>query len=371
MNRFLQKLFQGLMDLSENSLPGETGREGALPGTFPGTEKVLSSMTLDEKTAMISGYRSFAVSPVPGVGIPPVWMSDATGGVRLFGGGTAFPCPLAMAAGWNPDLVREAAAAIGAECRERGVSVILGPGVNVCRVPTGGRNFEYLGEDPFLAGTMAVSYLRGARLAGVEGVVKHFACNNSDYDRHRENAVVDERTLRELYLPAFRRAVKEGGARFIMTAYNQINGVYASENRKLLHDILRGEWKFDGAVMSDWISTYSTVPAVKAGLDLEMPKAKRFSPKRIRKALSGSALAEKDLDRMVRDIISACERSGFYDERTEGPVLPGAGETGLKSACEGIVLLKNSGILPLSRKKVRKIVVTGSCARHTPTGGGG
>lgn len=364
MGRLVQRVFQRLFDMSEKVLPKETGAVLEVKRSLPGTEELLSMLTPDEKINLISGYRSFAVSPVPRLGIPPVWMSDATGGLRLFGGGTAFPCPLAMAATWNPALVRRAAAAIGGECRRRGVSILLGPGVNICRVPTGGRNFEYFGEDPFLAGALAAAYITGTRSAGVESVVKHFACNNSDYDRHRENAVVDERTLREIYLPAFRTAVRDAGVRYVMSAYNQINGVYASENRRLLTEILRDEWGFTGAVMSDWISTYSTAAAALAGLDLEMPGPKRFSPKKIHRALRRGELNWSDIDGMVRHILSARGDGGTAEP-------PPAVETALQTAAEGIVLLKNEGVLPLERPSVRRIVVTGSRAVQTPTGGGG
>lgn len=387
MSRLARKMFQRLFDANEDSQLKQTlGTGGAdaavtvnVPGTnFPGTEEILSGMSPEEKIRVISGFHSFAVPPVPSAGLPPVWMSDATAGVRLFGGGTAFPCPLAMAATWNHSLVRDVATAIGYECRARGVSILLGPGVNICRLPTGGRNFEYFGEDPFLAGTMATAYITGTRRAGVESVVKHFACNNSEYDRHRENAVVDERTLREMYLPAFRMAVTEGAVRFVMSAYNQINGTYASEHRRLLMDILRDEWGFDGAVMSDWTSTYSTVPAIKNGLDLEMPSAKRFSLNKIRRELQRGTVTEEDLDRMAAHILSACGDSGLYaglpgDRGTSSGDrgAPAVEETARRAAAEGMVLLKNNGILPLRREGLRRIVVTGSMAEHTATGGGG
>jgi len=329
MRRFIQRVFQWLFDLSEAGLPRETGASTGEKIRFPGTEDCMSRMILEEKIQLISGFRSFAVSSVPSCGLPSVWMSDATSGLRLFGGGTAFPCALALAATWNNETVHRAASAIGGEFRRKGVSILLGPGVNICRVPTGGRNFEYFGEDPFLAGSMASAYIQGTRSAGVESVVKHFACNNSEYDRHRENVILDPRTLHEIYLPAFRMAVQEAAVRFVMASYNQINGVYASENRFLVQDILRDRWSFDGVVMSDWLSTYSTVDAVKGGLDLEMPGPKRFSSRKINRELERGTLKVSDIDRMVQHIVSACGRSNLYSgDRAPGNPPPAGALSG-------------------------------------------
>ncbi|MBN2048831.1 MAG: glycoside hydrolase family 3 protein [Spirochaetales bacterium] len=376
MYSIAQSVFQKLMSLSELSLPGEPAQpEEGVDASIVGStaEEILTRMTLDEKITLLAGYKSFAIAPVPRLGVPPVWMSDATGGLRLFGGGTSFPCAMAMAATWNPRLIEATAEQIGAEFRSHGIALLLGPGVNICRLPTGGRNFEYFSEDPHLSGVQAVSYIRGLRKSGVEAVVKHFACNNSDYDRHRENARVDERVLREIYLPAFRAAVKEGEVQFVMTSYNQLNGVYTSEHPWLLKTVLRDEWGFSGVVMSDWTSTYSTVDAMRNGLGLEMPGPKRFAPGKIKQALRQGKITPEELDERVSTTLSTCLRCGFYDKRDQAkaadpiPATPAL----LSAAVEGIVLLKNSGVLPLQRRRVKRIVVTGSCARGTDTGGGG
>jgi beta-glucosidase len=221
-------------------------RAYAGPGPFAGmpaderARAVLARMTLAEKIAFIGGDLSFAVRGIPRLGLPRVWTSDATGGIRGHGPSTSFPCMLALAATWNRDLVMRTAQAIAEEGRAKGISILLGPGLNIYRVPVCGRNFEYAGEDPILAGTLAASYIAGARAGGLLTTVKHFACNNSEYDRHKTDSVVDERTFREIYLRAFELAVRNGKSAGVMSSYNPVNGTYASANRRLLTEILRG-----------------------------------------------------------------------------------------------------------------------------------
>ncbi len=234
-------------------------------------EKLIDDLTIEEKIKLLGGYKAMGIHPIPRLGLPSVWCSDATPGLRCFPGGTAFPGGLTMAATWNPELIEEVAATIAEEFRAKGVKILLGPGINIYRVPTCGRNFEYMGDYPFPAGKMSASYIRGAQSKGVFTTIKHFACNNSDYDRHKTDSVLDERTLREIYLPAFKMAVKEGGTYGLMSSYNPINGTYASENYHLLTEILREEWGYEGFVISDWVSVYSTEGPIKNGLDLEMP----------------------------------------------------------------------------------------------------
>ncbi len=222
------------------------------------------SLPLKKKITLLSGQDEFCIPGIPRVGLKPVWTSDATLGLR--GGWNApvtdFPASVAMAATWDTPLLTKVGGEHigGAECRALGIGgVLLGPGgVNLARVPICGRNFEYFGEDPLLAGRMAAAYIQGVQThPPVITTVKHFACNNSEYDRHKSNSVVDERTLRELYLPAFKYAL-DAGSLGVMTSYNQVNGTYASEHAYLLEGILRGEWQFDGLVISDWNSLYST-----------------------------------------------------------------------------------------------------------------
>jgi beta-glucosidase len=191
-------------------------------------ESLLDQMSLEEKISYISGHDDLAVRELPRLGIREVYASDASSGIRCFGPASSFPALIGMAATWNRELIGLAGETLAQEARAKGVSMLLGPGVNIIRVPTGGRNFEYLSEDPCLAGELASSYIRGVQKRGVLAVVKHLACNNSEYDRHKSNSCVDERTLHEIYLEPFRRAVIKGGSSGVMTAYNQINGVYAT-----------------------------------------------------------------------------------------------------------------------------------------------
>ncbi|MCF7940078.1 MAG: glycoside hydrolase family 3 C-terminal domain-containing protein [Spirochaetia bacterium] len=337
---------------------------------------LVTQMTLEEKISYISGYDDLAVRGIDRLKIPTVYASDATSGVRCFDAATAYPAPVAMAASWDRELIREVGDAIGEEARAQGVSILLGPGVNIARVPTCGRNFEYLGEDPYLAGEMASSYIQGVQGRGVITTVKHFACNNSDYDRHKSDSVVDERTLHEIYLPAFKKAVLQGGSLGVMSAYNQINGTYASEHAYLLQEVLRGAWGFDGFVMSDWNSLYSTDGPVKNGLDLEMPGPKWLSSKRIHQALQQKRIAEADLDRMVFDLLYAFIRTGIFDR----PAIDAQAQTRSKrhqhtvSRCadEAVVVLKNDNrLLPLNRYALERVAVIGPHGLLPNTGGGG
>ena len=340
------------------------------------TDQFLDSMSLDEKIQYISGYQDLAIQPLPRLGLPSIWCSDATAGLRSFSGGTSYPAPLGMTASWDEELIHQTGKALAREFRNRGISILLGPGINIYRVPTCGRNFEYMGEDPYLAGKMASSYIRGAREEGVITAVKHFACNNSEYDRHKTNSVVNTRALREIYLPAFEMAVKEGGARAVMTAYNPVNGSYASENSVLLKDILRSEWGFDGFVLSDWNSLYSTAGPIKSGLDLEMPQAKWFSAKKIRKALKRGNIREEDLNRMVKNLLGTLLKEGIYHRSQKDSEKPIHSEEQVnlarKVATESMILLKNSGdFLPLDPESEGTLIVTGRMSRNTETGGGG
>ncbi len=360
-------------DIEDGDFQGLSG-EGSSPEEL--TARILAQMSLQEKILYISGYKELAIHPLPRFGLPSVWCSDATSGLRSFPGGTSFPANLALTATWNEELISSVGEALSHEFRHKGISVILGPGVNIYRVPTCGRNFEYMGEDPHLAGKMAAAYIRGARKGGLITAVKHFACNNSEYDRHKTNSVVNERALREIYLPAFEMAVKEGGTGAVMSAYNPVNGTYASENRKLLHEILRKEWQFNGFVISDWNSLYSTAGPVKNGLDLEMPHPKWLSEKRIRKALKKGLIRESDLDRMVTRLMGTLMREGVYHRPQKEPERPFHTRSQIaiaeKAAQEGIILLKNNDrLLPFDPQTGGTLIVTGRMARNTETGGGG
>lgn len=358
---------------------------------------LLEKMTMEEKIQMISGTEELAIPGVERLGIPPVWMTDATSGVRCFGKATVFPANISMAASWNRKLIQRAGAVIGEEARAKGVSILLGPGMNISRVPINGRNFEYMGEDPFLTGEMAFSYVEGVQSKGVMTTLKHFACNNSEYDRHKSNSVLSEKTLREIYLPAFRRALHQGpldsaasrstrrlsGSLGIMTSYNQINGQYASEHRHLIQDVLRKDWEFDGLVVSDWNSLYHTSTPMACGVDIEMPKPRWFSHERVMKALNKGSISIDMLDTKVLQILKISLYMGFYahgaGKSKFSCCIPQHKETAREIAGEGVVLLKNENMLPLPIKpqkrknssKTYTIVVTGRCALETPTGGGG
>lgn len=339
-------------------------------------ETLISAMTLEEKVRMLGGYKALGIHGIPRLGLPSIWCSDATAGLRCFPDGTAFPSGVAMAAAWNSDMIERLGAAIGEEFRAKGISILLGPGINIYRVPTCGRNFEYMGEDPHLAGKTAAAYIRGAQASGVITTIKHFACNNSDYDRHKTDSVVDERTLREIYLPAFKMAVQEGGSKGLMTSYNPINGTYASENRRLITDILRGEWGFNGFVLSDWNSLYATTEPIKNGLDLEMPNGKWLNMDTIQPLLESGEVEEGNLDKMIRNLLGTLHKFGVYDrpqvDTTAKFYCPEHLALAEQTALESVVLLKNDkNLLPLTPDKMKNIVVMGRTAQDTPTGGGG
>ncbi|MBU2513582.1 glycoside hydrolase family 3 C-terminal domain-containing protein [bacterium] len=339
-------------------------------------EIILQQMTLEEKVNMLGGEDNLAIKATERLKLPKVWCSDASAGVRCFQRATAFPVPIAMAATWNRNLLDQAGETIAKECRAKGVSILLGPGVNIYRVPTCGRNFEYMGEDPFLAGELAIPYIKAVQRMGVITTVKHFACNNSDYDRHRINSKVDERTLQEIYYPAFKTAVQRGGTKSVMSSYNPVNGSWASENHELLTRILRDEWGFDGFVISDWISLYSTEGPLKAGMDLEMPKADFLTFKRIKELINKGRLTEKDIDRPVRNLLKTFFEMGIYNRPLKDHQYPEYSEehsqVSLDTAREAIVLLKNeNNLLPLNREAITRIAVVGKMAKETTTCGGG
>jgi beta-glucosidase len=311
-------------------------------------EQLLQQMTLDEKLEMLTGT-GFASRPLPRLGIPAMEMTDGPVGVRTEKS-TAFPAAVALAASWDPALVEEVGAAIAREARAHGKNVLLAPCVNIHRVPQGGRDFESYGEDPFLAARMAVAYVKGVQSQHVMATVKHFACNNQETERMTIDAKVDERTLNEIYLPAFKAAVAEAGAWAVMGAYNRVNGEYACANRTLLTDILKTGWGFPGFVMSDWGAVHGVAPFLKAGLDLEMPGGEFFTKDNVHKALAAGEIDAAAVDDKVRRMLRAMLAVGLFDERQD----PGALDTpehralNRRAAGEGVVLLKNAyDFLPL------------------------
>jgi beta-glucosidase len=336
---------------------------------------LLSKMTLEEKIDYLGGYEGFYIRPYERLGLPAIKMSDGPVGVRNYGPTTNYPAGIEMASTWNPALATKVGEAFGRDGRARGVHILLAPGINIYRSPLNGRNFEYLGEDPFLTGKMAAAFIRGVQSQKVVATVKHFAANNQEWDRHNVSSDVDERTLREIYLPGFEAAVKEGHVSALMTSYNLVNGVHASQNDHLINEILKGEWGFKGLVMSDWVSVYDGVGAANGGLDLEMPSAIYMNQKVLMPAIKDGRIKESTIDDKVRRILTVIMQYGFYDNpQTDKNIAldnPENSQIALQGAREGIVLLKNDQkILPLDRSKVKTIAVIGPNANIMPAGGG-
>ncbi len=338
-------------------------------------ESLVHKMSLEEKIDMLGGFNRFSIRPNDRLGIPEIKMTDGPLGVRSINGeATAFPASIALAASWDKALVEKVGASIGQEAKAKGKHILLAPGMNIYRAPMNGRNFEYLGEDPYLSGEMAVSYINGVQKEGVIATAKHLVANNQEYDRHHTSSDMDERTLREIYLPAFKASVQKGNVGIVMTAYNPVNGVQASNNKYLINDILKAEWGFDGFVVSDWASTYDGVAAANAGLDLEMPDAKFMNRDTLLPAIENGKLKEEAIDDKVRRILRVYERFGFLD----GDADSGMGElhweankqTALDATRGSIVMLKNANrILPL--ENIRSIAVLGPNGHPAVYRGGG
>jgi beta-glucosidase len=339
-------------------------------------DALLSKMTLDEKITLIGGINDFYIQAIPRLGIPALRMSDGPLGVHDYGPTTAYPAGIALAASWDTDLAKRVGEAMGQDARARGVNFVLAPGMNIYRAPMNGRNFEYFGEDPFLAARMAVSLIQGIQSQGVIATAKHYAANNQEYGRMDHSSDVDERTLREIYLPAFEASVKEGKVGAVMDAYNLVNGVYMTQNDYLNNVILKKEWGFDGIVMSDWGATHDGVAAANGGLDLEMPSAQFMNKETLLPAIQRGEVSVAVIDDKVRRILRKAIEFGFFDPGQTDTAIPLYSqlgrETALEEARSGMVLLKNeSGILPLDKKKIKTIAVLGPDAYPAVIGGGG
>ncbi len=337
---------------------------------------LLSKMTLEEKVSMLSGDSSgFDTKGIARLGIPAIHLSDGPLGVRT-GNATSFPAGVLMAASWDTSLINEVAKAMAEETKAKGKSYLLGPCVCIQRFPFGGRNFESYSEDPFLASRMAVNWVKGLQSENVMASVKHFAMNDQEFERNNYNVVADERTMREIHLPAFEAAVKEGGAWSVMSAYNIVNGHHCSENKHLLTDILKNDWGFKGFVVSDWVSVYSTVNAANAGLDLEMPVGIHFAKDSLLQAIKDGKITEETINDKVSRLLRAMFSIGLFDgERiADTTVLHSDAhkQLTLKAAESGIVLLKNqNNILPLDNSKLKSIAVIGPNSDVCQSGGGG
>jgi beta-glucosidase len=342
----------------------------------PRVEELLRQMSLEEKLDYIGGDRSIYIRPIARLGVPEIKMSDGPSGCRHWGPSTAYPATVALAATFDVVAIEKTGSAIGRDCRARGVNILLAPGVNIQRSPLGGRNFEYMGEDPFLAGKVAASYIRGVQGEGVLATVKHFAGNNQEWDRNHISSEIDERTLREIYFPAFERAVHEGGVSAVMTAYNLLNGTYCSHDAWLIRDVLKKEWAFTGFVMSDWGAVHDALGAVTGGMDLEMPAGMYMNREHLLPLLAEHKIDADAIDEKVRRILHTVIAAGFFDrpqKREDVPLDdPKSAAVSLDTARRGIVLLKNAGgLLPLDRSKLQRIAVIGPNADPAVVGGSG
>jgi beta-glucosidase len=369
---------------------------------------LLKRMTIEEKAAMLSGSGWMESAPIARLGIPAIKMADGPMGVRSWAGSsaitsaanaavkvetTAFPSGVAMAATWNTDLVNREGRAIAQEAKALGRDMILGPTVNINRQPLWGRNFEGYGEDPYLSGQLGVAYVKGVQSEGVIPSLKHFAVNNEEYERHRVNVTIDERTLHEIYLPAFKVAVG-AGVWNVMSAYNKVNGMHCGESDYLLDQVLKKEFGFKGFVVSDWGSTYSTAPTVNAGMDMEMPGGPPMEkwitsprtveagngdgwlvPERVLAEVKAGHISEATIDDNVSRILRVIFLSGIFDHPHAGGGevdTPEERAVALQGETEGIVLLKNeSNLLPVDPTKIHSIAVIGPNAATARTGGGG
>jgi beta-glucosidase len=339
-------------------------------------EDLLGKMTLEEKIDFIGGTQGYSIRAVPALGIPQLLTADGPVGVRGRTPSTAFAAGICLAASWDTAMAARVGASIGMEARSKNTAIMLGPAMNIHRAPMCGRNFEYLGEDPFLAGKIAANYILGLQRQGVMATAKHYLGNNQEYDRNNISSDMDERTLREIYLPAFHASVVEGKVASVMTSYNLVNGVHASQNGEILNKILKDEWKFDGFVMSDWGSVYDAVAAANGGLDLEMPSGKFMCRDSLLPAIRSGRVLPQTIDDKVRRILRQEDRFGLIGNPAgfQNTVLDSAftRNAALDEARGGIVLLKNDGgLLPLDPKKVRSIAVIGPNAHPAVTGGGG
>jgi beta-glucosidase len=339
-------------------------------------ESILSRMTLEEKIDLLGGVDGFFIRDIPRLNWPRLKMADGPVGVRNFGPATAFAAGVGLAATWNPLLAERVGTELGRDARAKGVHFLLAPGVNINRAPMNGRNFEYFGEDPFLASRIAVGYIKGVQSQGVSATIKHFLGNNSEYDRHNTDSIIDERTLREIYLPVFEAAVKEAHVGAIMDSYNLTNGQHMSQNKYLLTDVVKQEWGFDGLIMSDWSATYDGVAAANGGQDLEMPSGVYMNRKILLPAIQQGRVSVASIDDKVRRILSTAVRFGWLDRDQTLLSVPrynlAARQVSLNSAREGITLLKNErNLLPLNKSKIKSILVIGPDAfPAVPVGGG-
>lgn len=334
--------------------------------------EIVKQMTLEEKIAYVGGYESWYIRAIDRLGLPAVRMADGPQGVRNNTKSTLYPSGVAAAATWDVDLIQKMGESLGKDSRARGVHILLGPGVNIYRSPLCGRNFEYFGEDPYLSGEIAASYINGVQSQGVMACVKHFAGNNQEYARHSVSSDIDERTMHEIYFPAFEKSIKKGNVATIMTSYNLLNCVRASESRYLNQEVLRDLWGFDGIVMSDWRSCYSPVNLAYWGVDIEMPRPMAMEPALMKQLVEQGVIDERAFDRKCQHIIQTILAYEFDKRPQLDPTLPENNPECDAVAHElsrsAIVMLKNEdNFLP---KAKGRFFVCGPHADRIVTGGG-
>ncbi len=338
-------------------------------------EHILSQMTIKEKIDYIGGHNAFYIRAINRLKIPEISIADGPSGVRKDGTSTAYPAGVNVASSFNVALAHEMGKMMGADARARGVHILLAPGINIARSPLCGRNFEYLGEDPYLTSRMAVNLISGIQSQNVVACIKHFVANEQEWNRHHVSSDLDERTLREIYLPPFEAAVTEARVGCVMAGYNLVNGVQMTQNRALNIDLLKNEWGFNGILISDWEATHDGIEAANSGLDLEMPYAAYMNRETLFSAIQSGKVSVETINDKVRRILRVLITFGFLDSsQTEfrDSLFNHKGQQIARTmAQESMVLLKNEAVLPLDQQKIKSIAVIGPCALTAiPRGGG-
>ena len=339
-------------------------------------DSLLKQMTLEEKIGLLGGVNGFDLPGLARLGIPQLSAGDSPFGVRATGPSTLYPGGINLAATWNTTLAMQMGVQIGRDARARGKHYLLGPGANMYRSPLNGRNFEYYGEDPFLASRIAVGFIRGVQSERVSATIKHFMGNNSEFARNTTDSRIDERTKREIYLPTFEAAVKEVQVGAIMGSYNLTDGLHMTENRAMNVDLVKNEWGFAGVLMSDWYSTYDAIGVANGGTDLEMPEPLYLNPASLLPAIAQGRITVATIDDKVRRLLRNQVRFGWLNKSAVDRTIPQFNVRGqtiaLQAAREGMVLLKNDGaLLPLRRDRVRTIALIGPNAHPAVVLGGG
>ena len=356
-------------------------------------DSILETLTLKEKVSLVGGKKLFYINGIPSKNLPELYLADATQGVNIrkyvsnqLKKSTAFPAPILLASTWNTELSREYARSVGEQCRAGGVAVLLGPGVNIYRNSQSGRNFEYFGEDPFLASRMVENYIAGVQSTGTIATIKHFVANNTEYYRRRSNSIVDERTLREIYLPVFQAGI-DAGVMAVMTSYNQVNGEWTGQSHDVITKLLREEMGYKWLVMTDWWSVYDPVKVIKSGQDLEMPGKGIFVSRDFRRLgniyvksnalrlINEGVVSEDDIDRMAGSIIRTYVAMGLLNRPVRDTKylnnFTQHEQIALQTAREGIVLLRNeNNLLPVLPGMGKRILLTGDFVKELPRGRG-